>query len=221
MRPRAGGSEPRREPQQPAHGERGQRRCAAAAGGGGIDREAEGRGAAPDQGERVAPCPERDRGGDAAGAEEVTEQRRRARPRPQSPSASRTAASSCLSRAKKAGDSALISTCAGRPSASQHQRMRGRRGIGSGERAVLEQQPHDRLAAARSIRASPAAPAPPRVRAHAIAHAQRHRDRRCRRRASVPAPARCPWRRRRCRAATRSGGWRNRATTPPKASSRR
>ena len=33
-------------------------------------------------------------------------------------------------------------------------------------------------------------------------------------RARQPAPAPCRWRRRRCRAAIRSGGWQNRATTP-------
>ena len=95
-----------------------------------------------------------------------------------------------------------------------HQRMRRRRGVGRGEGAVLEQQPHDRFAQHDQAERRRQRQPDREFERRAIPHAQRRRGRRCARRASAPAPAPCPWRRRRCRAAARPGGWRNRATTP-------
>ena len=178
---------------------RGRRRRAV-----GVDRKPERCRALRGSGQRAAPGPERDGGGDAARRRTMAEQDGRAIATA-SPFSVATSGVSVSSRAKNAGDSAFTSTCAGSAERQPHQRARGGRGVGGGERAVFEQQPHDRLAehdqAERRRQRQPDASSSPRDCACAIAprslaaHAARHL------RESAP----CPWRRRRCRAAVRSG----------------
>ena len=98
-----------------------------------------------------------------------------------------------------------------------HQRLRGGRGIGCGEGAVLEQHPHDRLAQHDQAERRRQRQPDRKFERRAIRHARSHAYRRRAPRASFRESAPCPWRRRRCRAAVRSGGWRNRATIPPTA----
>ena len=214
---RAGAQWPGRQPQQSAH----QQRCGDDAGqpppGGLIEREAERGGAVADQREPHCSrprarcrrrCPPRRRNGRAA---------RRTRSRRRRPSASRAAATIVSSRAKKAGDMRLCQHMRGQAEREPDQRLRGRGGVGRREGAMLEQQPHDRLAqhdqAERRGQRQP-------DRKLERARFRMRDDGLCRRpaaRASARGSAPFPSRRRRCRAAARSGDWRNRATIPPTA----
>ena len=195
---------------------RGSRRRAAAS----IEKPKRRR-AAPDQRQRAAPGAERDAGGDAAGAEHTAEHEAPQRSRPRIPSASPIAASAypraqrtpatapSPAHARAGRAPASISACAvpsvsaavNRP-CSNSIRTIGSLSTISPERR-RQRQPDREFQPARF-----------RMR-------HRMRGRRRAARGSVPAPARCPSRRRRCRAAVRSGDWRNRATTPPTATTRR
>ena len=163
----------------------------------------------------LAPGAERDGGGDAGSAEPMAEQESRG-DRDRDALQRRQSGVIVSSRAKNAGDSALTSTCAGRPSASQVRACAVGSGVAGGKGAVLEQHPHDRLAEhdqpSVAGNASPTASSRPRDSACATAARSRRAPR-----VSFPESAPCPWRRRQCRAAVRAGGWRNRATIPPTA----
>ncbi len=110
--------------QQPAHRERAQRRCAAAAAVRRHRWKSRMSRRRADQRQRGAPCPERNRRGDAVGAEPRpnTSGRAIATATPASVANSGVVVSS---RAKNAGDSTLTSTWAGSPSARPHQRPCG------------------------------------------------------------------------------------------------
>ena len=92
---------------------RGSRRRAALS-----SEKSEGHAAVPDQGKGVAPGAAGDAGRDAAGAEKMAEQHGE-HDGDDDAFQRRSSGAIVSSRAKKAGDSAFTSTCAGRPSASQ------------------------------------------------------------------------------------------------------
>ena len=102
--------------------------------------------AAADQAERHAPRAKRNRGGDAVGAVPMARAGRPAAIASTTPFSVATSGVIVSSRAKNAGDSAFTSTWAGSASVSHISARGRRRGVISGEGAVLEQQPHDRLA---------------------------------------------------------------------------
>ena len=123
------------------------------------------------------------------------------------------------SRAKNAGDSAFTSTCAGSASVS-HISARAVAAVSSaGEGAVLEQQPHDRLAQHDQAERCRQRQADREFEAARFRMRDRRRGSSPRTARVIPGSAPCPWRRRRYRAAVRPGGWRNRATIPPRAMS--
>ena len=156
-----------------------------------------------------------------SGAEQMAEQEGARGREHKCPSAPRPAASWCSRARKTPATSALNSTCAGRPSASHISSARGRGRIGCGERAMLEQHLHDRLAEHEQPERRRQRQPDRKFERRATRHARSPCDPRRARRATVPAPAPCPWRRRPGRAAIRSGGWRNTAMTPRKATRRR
>ena len=162
----------RRQPQQPAHRERGRHDARQPPPRRGIDREAERRehhaGSTPARcSRRRARCWRRCR-------------RRRTTGPARSPA---TIATASPFRVAHSGVSGIVAReerrrqrldqhVGGQAERKPDQRVRGGRGVGGGEGAMFEQQPHHRLARARSIRASPAAPVRPRVRGRATRHAR-------------------------------------------------
>ncbi len=139
------------------------------------------------------------------------------RSRPQIPSTSPISGVNVSSRAKKDGDSALTSTWAGRASAS-HISACAVAAVSAAVKApcsnsirTMGSREHDQSQRRRQCQADG------KFERARLRHARPRCGRRRAPRASVPAPARHPWRRRQCRAAIRSGGWRNTATIPPPA----
>ena len=138
--------EPRRQPQQPAHRQRGRHDARQPPARRGIDRKAERRRAAA--GSRPARCSRR-----RARCRPRCRRRRttgRARARETIATASPFSVANSGVRGVVAREERrrqrLDQHMGGQAEREPHQRLRGRRGIGGGERAVLEQQPHDRLA---------------------------------------------------------------------------